>query len=194
MRALTVAQTAATAAEQVQMAWLVYLDFAAAPVRFTTAGWDVIWSGDTYTAAGNLLSISRIAEGAQLESRGIQVSLSGVSTALISAAQLERYRGRRARCWLATFDAAGAVVADPVPAWSGRMDALGVSGLGAGADCAITVAIEDRLADFLRARVRYWNGPDQRSQWPADAGFDYSAAQADKPLVWGMGAWKQTWR
>jgi hypothetical protein len=124
-RSLTTAVRNALAANHVIACHLVRLDLDTGALRFATAGHDVYWDSATWTGAGSLGSIEAISEGLALEARGVRLSLSGIPTALVSAALSEPVQGRRLRIWLAAFDPeTHAILADPVLEWDGRIDTL----------------------------------------------------------------------
>src|ERR1019366_8102729 len=82
----------------------------------------IVWSGHTWKGAGLILSISALEEGSTVEARGITLSLSGIDTTLLPIV-LEDYKlGGAVTVYLAAFDSSGVIVADPIPAWGGRMD------------------------------------------------------------------------
>lgn len=124
-RSLTTAVRNALAADHVIACHLVRLDLDTGALRFATAGHDVYWDSATWTGAGALGSLEAIGEGLNLEARGVRLSLSGIPTALVSAALSEPVQGRRLRIWLATFDTTtGAIIADPALEWDGRIDQM----------------------------------------------------------------------
>lgn len=124
-RSLTTAVRNALAVDHVIACHLVRLDLDTGALRFATAGHDVYWDSATWTGAGALGSIEAISEGLDLEARGVRLSLSGIPTALVSAALSEPVQGRRLRIWLATFDTTtNAILADPALEWDGRIDQM----------------------------------------------------------------------
>jgi len=132
MRSLTTAVRTALSADHVIYAHLVRLDLDTGALRLTTAGHDLYHDTATWTGAGALGSIEAISEGLNLEARGIRLGLSGIPTAIVSAALSEPVQGRRLRIWLAAFSTTtNAILADPVLEWDGRIDTMQIIDGGA---------------------------------------------------------------
>lgn len=68
-------------------------------VRLWTGFGDKTIDGNVYTGSGNLLNIDGIDEVADLSAKGVTVTLSGISSAIVSAALQEPYQGRIARIY-----------------------------------------------------------------------------------------------
>ena len=124
-RSLTTAVRTALSADHVIACQLIRLDLDTGALRFCSAGHNVYHDSATWTGAGALGSIEPISEGLNLEARGVRLSLSGIPTSLVSAALSEPVQGRRLRLWLALFSTTtGAILADPVLEWDGRIDTM----------------------------------------------------------------------
>ena len=137
----------------------------------------------TYIGAGNLLSISSIAENVELKAAGVTVVLSGISDPLLSKAQTEDYQGRELTIKLGGFDSSGNVIADPIIVFSGFMDTMTISDGGDTATIAVTV--ENRLVEFEKTRVRRYTDNDQRILHPTDKGLEFVSQIQEKEIVWG---------
>ena len=137
----------------------------------------------TYIGAGNLLSISSIAENVELKAAGVTVVLSGISDPLLSKAQTEDYQGRELTIRLGGFDSSGNVIADPIIVFSGFMDTMTISDGGDTATIAVTV--ENRLVEFEKTRVRRYTDNDQRILHPTDKGLEFVSQIQEKEIVWG---------
>ena len=55
---------------------------------------DLVIGSDTYTGAGNLLSISNSEDNLELKSNGLVVALSGMDTTIVNYALTENYQNR----------------------------------------------------------------------------------------------------
>ena len=137
----------------------------------------------TYIGAGNLLSISSIAENVELKAAGVTVVMSGISDPLLSKAQTEDYQGRELTIKLGGFDSSGNVIADPIIVFSGFMDTMTISDGGDTATIAVTV--ENRLVEFEKTRVRRYTDNDQRILHPTDKGLEFVSQIQEKEIVWG---------
>ncbi len=140
------------------------------------------WNGETYVGVGDIGAVGAIEEGIEARAFGVELTLSGVPASRLSLALGEDVQGRRAEIRLGFLDTAGALVADPVLLFRGRMDSMNVS-LGETATIALTA--ENRLADWDRPRVRRYAHADQQARFPGDLGFEFVNATTEKEIVWG---------
>lgn len=180
-RTLTSAMQDALAGTTLAPLLFAQLDFDSAPVRVTNLGHDIAWNGATWLGAGYVGSVDAIVESEGVRADGLVFSLTGIPAALVAVTLTEQYQGRRVRVWLGAV-AAGALVADPLLVFSGRMDNMQVV---MGDTATIRVNAESRLADFERARVGRFNDADQRARDPNDTGFRYVPQLVERTLYWG---------
>ena len=141
------------------------------------------YGGNTYTGTGDLLSISQITETSDISATGINVSLTGVKTSLISLAKNHEYQGRPLSVSLGAFDASGDLIADPVVIFSGFMDTMTIS--ESGAFSTISISVENKLVAFERTKVRRYTAEDQKIDHPTDKGFEFVTAIVQKEIIWG---------
>ena len=181
-RALTTAAANASAADVVRPVLLIALEFSDGTVRYTTADRDVVYSSNTYTAAGHFASISQVEEGTELEANRIVVGLNGVPSANISLAIGETYQNRAATVYLGFLDDNYALIADPFVAFKGRMDSMDIE---LGKTATIQMGIESRLVDWDKARIRRYTNEDQQNYFAGDKGLEFMNEMVDKQLVWG---------
>jgi hypothetical protein len=113
---------------------------------------------------------------------GCQLTLNGIPPEMISEAFSQNYQGHAATIWLAPLTAEYAFIADPVVVFKGRMDTMDIA---LGETATITLAVESRLVDWDRPRIRRYNDEDQRSEFPNDRGFRYVDQMVTKDLKWG---------
>lgn len=184
-RGLTSAFKTAAAAGNVVPALLGHFDFTGGIVRVWTGLGDLSWGGDTYTGLGDLVAVSPVQETNETRSNGMSFTLNGIPSAMVTRILGEGYRGRAAKLWLALFDSSGAIIADPLLLFSGRMDQCLLDDSGATATCTITA--ESRLVDLQRPRERRRTDEDQQNLFAGDRGLEYVAGLQDKEIVWGGG-------
>jgi hypothetical protein len=146
-------------------------------LRLWTGVGEFSWDGKTWTGGGKLLSISVISETSGVRAVGFQVTVSGIPSAHISLALQSVQRNRPGRLWLALFDAAGAVIADPYLLKRGRFNMIPIQDDGKSA--TITASYEDRLIALNIPRERRYTHEDQQIRAPGDKGFDQVEALQD---------------
>lgn len=144
---------------------------------------DLSYGGETYTGLGDLLSISEIKETADVQATGMNVSLAGVKSSLVTIAKDHEYQGRPLTVRLGAFDSSGDLVADPVIIFSGFMDTMTIA--EAGQYSSITIAVENKLIAFERSKVRRYTAEDQKIDHPTDKGFEFVTAIVEKEIIWG---------
>jgi hypothetical protein len=114
---------------------------------------------------------------------GTKATLSGIPSDLVALAMAEPYQGRVVRVYLALLDAAGAIISDPDPLFTGRADVMDITDDGPTA--TINLSVESRLIDMQRARARRYEHEDQQIDHPGDKFFEYVTQIQDKQIKWG---------
>tara|TARA_B110000114_G_scaffold169968_1_gene194303 strand:+ start:64 stop:642 length:579 start_codon:yes stop_codon:yes gene_type:complete len=170
-------------AKVVRPIFLVHMVFDSSQLNIWSGIGDLSFDSVTYTGLGDLLSISEIKETSDISATGISVSLSGVKTSLIAVAKDQDYQGRELTVRLGAFNESGSLIADPVIIFSGFMDTMTIA--EAGAYSSITIAVENKLVAFERAKVRRYTAEDQKIEYPADKGFEFVTSIVQKEIFWG---------
>ena len=182
-RVLSNAMKEMAAAKVVRPIFLVHMVFDSSELNIWSGVGDLSFDSVTYTGLGDLLSISEIKETSDISATGINVSLSGVKTSLIAIAKDQDYQGRELTVRLGAFNESGSLIADPVIIFSGFMDTMTIA--EAGTYSSITIAVENKLVAFERAKVRRYTAEDQKIEYPADKGFEFVTSIVQKEIFWG---------
>ena len=159
----------------------VELEFDSGSVRLWNGYIDLEIDGSTFIGSADLMAVSGVEETGEIAAKGINMTLSGISTSLISIALSENYQNRTARVYIGSIAANGTVSAYTL--FSGRMDVMTIEENGETA--TISLSAENRLIDLERPRVRRYTSEDQKSLYPGDLGLDYVNDLQDKTLDWG---------
>jgi len=159
----------------------VELSFDSGVLRFWNGYEDITVDGAQFIGSGNLMTISGVEESGEIAARGIEMSLSGISTEIISIALQENYQNRRVRVYVGTIDAD--LTTDAYIVFSGRMDVMSIE--ESGETSSISLTAENRLIDLERPRSRRYTAEDQKNLFPGDLGLDYVNDLQDKTLEWG---------
>ena len=183
-RNLNPATETATLAEVYRELLLVELDFASGTVYAHSGAGNFVWNGNTYLGIGRLGKVSEIEETEALQANAIKLELSGVDPADVSISLNEEYQGRPARLYIAYLDENYALTGAPVGPFSGQMDTMDGE---MGKVSTITLTVESRLVDWMRARTRRYTDADQQAEYPGDKGLEYVSHMAEKEVVWGTG-------
>lgn len=185
LTANVVTEVTKTGADVIYPIFAGKFEFGSGDVRLWEGIGDLTLAGEVYTGASDLVGVSEILETDRVEAAGIKVTLSGVPSSLLAIALDEDYQERAATIWVGFLDSAGAIVADEVVLFAGRMDVMAIR---EGADTStIEVALESYLIDGDRARERHLTPEDQKLDYPSDTGFDQVASLQDAQVIWGKG-------
>lgn len=182
-RGLSGTMTSAAAATVVRPGLLAYFDFSGGAVRVHSGLGPLSWGGNTYTGLGDLGSVSTVKETTETRANGMQFTLSGIPSTMVTRILAEDYRGRSCKLWLAFFSSADAILSDPLLLFSGRMDQCLLRDDGGTSVCTITA--ESRLVELQRSRERRRTDEDQKSLFSGDRGFEYVAGLQDRQIHWG---------
>ena len=182
-RNLTAATVNEITADELQPIILFEGDFISGTVRAWTGIGDLSWNGATWTGTGTLMSISSVQETAETSANGISVTLNGVPSTLISLALQSCRQGARGRVYLGFLTTGGAVVADPVLLFEGRLDIPAIEENGE--TSSVSISYESRLIDLSRSRESRYTNEDQQRAFPGDKGFEFVPSLQDLVLTWG---------
>jgi hypothetical protein len=118
-----------------------------------------------------VLSISAIEEGGTVSARGIAVGISGIDVSLLYDVMTDYQLGGPVAVYFGALDSSGALIPDPVQAWTGRTDkpTLRIDGTTA----SIEINCETRLIDMNVPIDRRRTSDDQQQSYPGDLGFSF---------------------
>ncbi|WP_342049871.1 MULTISPECIES: hypothetical protein [unclassified Cupriavidus] len=171
----------AVKAGHVPYMFFVKMDFDA-PLYVCSAGYDIVWEGNTWLGLGALGSIDAIEEQAGLEAIGLRFTLTGVPTEMIAITLGQQYQGRPCQVWFAPLTEDLQLAYQPIRLSYARMDTMDTE---VGDTATITVSAESRMVAWERAKTRRYNNEDQQAKYPGDRGFEFVAQMVEKNLQWG---------
>jgi hypothetical protein len=165
------------AGEQIPLVQLVELGFS--PVeRYTTAGYDIEWGGNTWGALGMQIEPVTAAFG---DMPGLSIALPAITPEAIALALADDIEGVTLRLYDAIIDPDTGEVAQAVLAWSGT---LTQPQLEDGRTAAVTLNAEHRGVVALRPKVSRYTNDEQQRLYPGDTSLDFDPATDAGPLVW----------
>lgn len=136
---------------------------------------------DIFLGIGAFGGLSNIEEGSELQTYGVNISLSGIPSEYLAMVTGEHYQGRDCRIWKGYCDTGHVLVDTPVLAFRGRLNNAEVDLIKR----SISIVVESRLVDWERPRIGRYNNEDQQARYPDDRGLEYVAQMVEKNLVWG---------
>lgn len=169
-------------ANEVQPFLLFQGEFISGTLRCWSGFGNLTWGGYTWTGTGTLLSISAVQETADVSANGVTATLTGLPSSLISLALADCEQGSAGYVYLGFLDN-GAVVADPVLLFEGRLDIPSIDEQGE--TCVVSISYESRLIDLERTRESRYTNEDQQREFAGDVGFEFVAGLQDKVVTWG---------
>lgn len=181
-RALTSGVASSIASQAVYPAFFVSCAFANETIHVWSGIGSITWNGQTWLGVGSLGGISPIGESSGVEAQGITLTLSGIDSQWLNDCMEHLTTSGKAQVYLALFNSAGAMIADPYPAYVGLMDQP-IIDLGA-ETVTISIAVENRLSDLNRARGGRLTDQDQRQRHPNDQGLLYVSVLQDTFINW----------
>lgn len=153
------------------------------PVYLWTGYGTLTYNGKGYLGLGDMGKVSQLDETTDLAARGLTMQLSGVPSALISAALTENYQGRSCSILFGALSTTAGLIASPVIIFSGKMDVMQITDDGTTAQ--ITMTAENRLVDFRRAREIRYTDEEQQTLYSGDLGLQFVTAIQNKAIYWG---------
>ena len=181
----------------------VELLFDDTPLRMWTGLNELVYGGQTFYGSGNLLEVSSVDETSDISAKGATLSLSGIPSEVLSTALSTPYQGRLCKIYFGVFSYGRLLLEDStyllmedgskVPLelqetglteiFSGFMDQMNIEE-GAGSS-SVSLAVENKLIDLERSRVRRFTSSYQKSQYPLDLGLDFVESLQTKEIFWG---------
>src|SRR3990167_9254557 len=166
---------------------LVEAYFDSATVYVTDAHRNISWNGNSYLANGQFLSISPIAETAELNVHQVTARYTGVDQTWISLFLNEEYIDRRLVVRKAFLEATDTVIVDTIPIFDGRMDApiLEEDPDPDRGTADVSLTASSAFADFERRSVRRTNHEDQQIHFSGDDFFEF-VSELVRDVLWGV--------
>lgn len=182
-RGLAAGMAAAVARDVVRPVILYKGEFTSGDVYLWTGLGPMSWSGQTWQGIGWIIAIGPVTENTGLKADGIVVTLSGIPGDMVGKALSEVQHGKEGTLWLGALDDAGALAADPVNFYTGRVDIVSIQ---KGLTAQITLTYENRVLNTAPTILRYTH-EDQQLLYPGagDKGFIYASQLQQKVLSGG---------
>lgn len=168
-RGLTSAITTEIDSGRTRPAVFVKAEFDSGDLRLWTGKGELTWDSQTWTGAGNLLSIETIEETEETVARGARVRLNGMPAAILALAYSEEYQGRPCTIWMGFLDDNRAVIADPFILFRGSMDVI--EDQEDGETATFILSVENALIALEKAPERTYTHEDQQELFPGDTCF-----------------------
>ena len=157
-------------------------------LRFTTKLDNIQFEGETYFGLGSLGSVSTPSQDGELSPAVYEVGLSGISDEILEAVAQLNYMNHKATAYIQFMDAEFNDVSTPQVLWKGLTDGAVVN---YGKTSSVTINVRDRMVDWARPKLEYYNNGDQQKLFPDDRGFEFIAEVNQKDAAWPEAAYLQ---
>jgi hypothetical protein len=166
--------------------YLAELEFDGQTLRLWTGVYDVSWNGETWLGNGWLLGVSRLEDDTRLTPSPMTVVLAGLPDTLVSLILNSSRHGKTGTFWRAYLDDSGQIIDSPMKRFSGLFDVPVIS--PSPDDSTVTITYESEFIMFDQPREDRMSNEHQKSKYPADRGFEFVEALAEKQIFWGLPA------
>lgn len=177
----TIPAAIATALQQkvVQPFFAVEMLFDSGSLRIWSGIGNRTIAGNSYTGAGNLISLESIEESADLSAKTANMKISGLESAIIAYALGEPYQNRTARIYFGCVDVASV----EVEIFSGFMNTMEIEDGGETAN--IKLSIDSKMIELEKISGLRYTQQSLQSQYAGDTFFNWTTGLADREIVWG---------
>ena len=141
-------------------------------------------SSITYIGVGEFAMISPMKESQDLAARGINLSLSGIPSALLSILLGDVEQGRSVSVFMGFFnESTRTTINNEFELFNGIVDIPTVA--ESGDTATIAISAENRLIDLGKVRVRRYTQEDEARDDVTDLGFEFVPSLQDKEILFG---------
>ena len=184
-RALSTALHTAISADEKRPFFAVTLNFArgASPVRLWTGIGDITFGGNTYSGVAQLGQVGGVPETSEIKSTGVQLTLSGVPSALVNDAVWSQYQGDTVNLYFGTRTIENTVQGEPFEMFRGFIDTMETD--NDGTTTTITMTVNTIMNEITRSRLSRYTDAEQQRRFPGDKGLEYVASLQNKKITWG---------
>jgi hypothetical protein len=157
--------------------------FDAGTLRLWTGQGNKTLNTNTYYGSGDLLSISEVAEKADMSAASLTVTLSGQNSASIANALATPFQNRKCNIYLGAWTNSTLAAYDMIKIFSGFMDRMPLN--DSGDNSTIQIIAESVLNELDRTIDRRYTQESQKVRYSTDTFFSYVTDLQDKDILWG---------
>lgn len=169
---------------------LVDLEFASGTIYATTFSVPIVANGETYTALGNVMSVSDFRESEVLTTDKLSIKLSLVNTAMLAyvIGPASEYRNRSVRIYAQLVNDAYLPVEAPILRWAGYMDKVRVTRRTSKTESSSgeveLICQRAGLSRFRNVLGFRMSHAQQQLDFPGDMGLEYTEQLVTNPPIW----------
>jgi hypothetical protein len=186
-RTMTAAALTALEDGTAEVFHLLSLAFDAGTIRFTTGPHNVVWSGQTWSAAGGAMTFEAIPETPDLTGQRLKIILDGVALTAITALLAQAYIGRLGTLYRGYITSHGQIVADPFVLFLGYMNSpWEITEDWDGRWCKVETELVSPLAVLDQVRGIIADPNSHQAFHPGDTFFSHIATKPSGDFGWGV--------
>lgn len=172
-------------------------------IRLWTGVGTLVYGGQSWVGAGELIEISSIEETAEISAKGATITLSGIPSEVIALALTNTYQNRIGNIYFGLLkkgyletESNGYILLENgskiflegqetslTEIFSGFMDTMTIE--ESADSCTIAVTLENKLTTLERPRVARFTHQFQKTVDPTDLGLEFVESIQLKEVVWG---------
>lgn len=182
-RDLTVDMASEIVAPTIRPFYLFEADLSSEVLRLSSTNYDLSWDSETWLGNGWFRGLGSVRETGAIESSSLEVTLAGVSSALLALVLNYARQNLVGRIYLGMFNSSGSIIADPFVLWEGGLDVPKILDT----DRELTIGLSYVSAMVILKRAREWRYTDQQQQtlFSGDKGFEFVTALSQWSGFWG---------
>ena len=165
--------------------------FDSSPLRLWTGVGNLTLNTQTFLGAGTLLAMSLVEETTQLKAAGMDITLSGQASGLISLALQEKYSGRTVRAYMGGLNTGTGALIGGQQLFVGYADQMIIEqdseDIEEGGGTTIVLHCDHEFTRLEGKREPRYTSESQRGRYDGDTFFDYVAWLQDREIIWRSG-------
>ena len=161
---------------------LVHAEFDAGDVYVWNGMGDIVWDGNTYLGAGQLLSISAVNESSEIRIESMEIQFQGITAAYKTLALSSVALKNKVTVSFALMDTNNAIITNPDIVFIGNMDEVVLK--ESGETATFSLIVQNELVETQKIKERRYTDEDQKSLYPTDTLLRH-AINAEKQTRWG---------
>lgn len=157
-----------------------------APLCFWDDVGSILADGDTYVGAAGRFTIEASVTTADMSSRGLDITFSGLDSAVIAMIDGVIWHQRPVLVQRAIIGVDVPQVLHLMPEFSGFLDKVTWSEAAAGRPSTLVLSCESATREMSRSGSRTASDADQRERDSADGFFAFTASSVNTSIDWGQ--------
>lgn len=150
----------------------------------------ITFEGQPYISLGHFITFDTIEEEADLQTTGVNVTLSGVPAEMVALVINQDLVDKRLSIYRGFIDENGSIVTDPLLIFRGRTDggtfneSIDSEDGEPDGKAVISITAVNHWVDFEKTNGRRTNHKEQLNLFPGDEFFSFVADLVDKVITW----------